>query len=201
MGVIGDEYDLSDLHHVHAIARAATAGIEIDEQVFGTLLMLQVDPTTMSTPFDYCNILAGRTLLLQVQDVALIYVIDDCGATADMLSDQLKTLPDPVSEIQLREVYARYLSANIHIKNRPIFRTEFSGLKGKPRIRVELPNLEIHDYEPSVFGRMFVGALGNLSESIEVDGQKGDAAIKIIATGQVSFLFGKNGEVINQKPT
>jgi hypothetical protein len=200
VGVIGDHYELSELHHVHAVARAATAGVQVDEGVFGTLVILRLDPSEKDVAFDYCDNLAGRTLLLQVKDVALIYVLDDCGATAGMLSEQLMTLPDPLSEIQLREVYARHLAANIHIKESPTFRTEFVGTKGKPRISVELPELNIHDYEPTIFGRMFAGALGNYSDLIMVDGKTGEEALEAIATGHVSFLFDEHGNVKESKP-
>ncbi|MFB9983867.1 hypothetical protein ACFSQQ_04555 [Mesorhizobium kowhaii] len=195
LGVIGDEYELSDLHHIHAIARAETAGIEIDDRVFGTLMILKIDPSLGGDPFDYCDNLAGRTLLIQIYDIALIYVIDDCGATAGMLSEQLKSMPNPISEIQLREVYARHLAANIHIKKRPTFRTELVGHGGHPRITVTLPNFEIHPFEPSIFGRVLVGALGNLTEGIVVDGKTGSAALDIVATGRVSFLFDETGAV------
>jgi hypothetical protein len=121
MGVIGDEFELGGLHHIHAVSRAATAGVEIDNQVFGTLAVLKVDPSAKHVAFDYCDNLTGRTLLIQVHDIALIYVLDDCGATAGILSEQFKSLPDPISQIQLREVYARHLAANIHIKESPTF--------------------------------------------------------------------------------
>lgn len=193
--MIGEHYDLNDLHHVHAVARAATAGVQVDEKVFGTLILLRLDVFEEGVAFDYCDNLAGRTLLLQVKDVALIYVLDDCGATGGMLSEQLKTLPDPLSGIQLREVYARHLAANIHIKESPTFRTEFLGTNGKPRISVELPELNIHHYEPAVFGRMFAGALGNYSKIIMVDGKTGEEAMEAIATGFVSFLFDEQGNI------
>ncbi|MFL5287313.1 MAG: hypothetical protein ACJ8AW_41655 [Rhodopila sp.] len=81
---------------------SATAGIEIDDQVFGTLLILQVNHSSREVAFDYCDSLIGRSVLPQVKDIALIYVLDDFGATARMLSDQLATLPRRVSQIQLR---------------------------------------------------------------------------------------------------
>ncbi|WP_193178405.1 hypothetical protein [Oricola nitratireducens] len=196
-GMIGDQYELSELHHIHAVARAATAGVQIDRDVYGTLVILQLDASKKETPFDYADNLAGRTLLIQIKDIALIYVLDDCGATGGMLSEKLKKLPHPISAIQLREVYARHLTANIHIKKSPKFRTEFFGPDKKPRITVDLPVLEIYDYEPSIFGRMFAGALGNLAEGIIVDGRSGKEALEIIATGRVSFLFDEEGEVRN----
>jgi hypothetical protein len=197
LGMIGDEYELSQLHHIHAVARAATAGVEIDDQVFGTLVVLKVDPAPSAkhVAFDYCDNLTGRSLLIQVHDIALIYVLDDCGATAGMLSEHLESLPDPVSQIQLREVYARHLAANIHIKEIPTFRTEFIESDGHPRITVILPKLDFHEYQPSIFGRMLAHAIGSLAESIIVDGKTGEAAFDIVATGRVSFLFDENGAV------
>ena len=195
LGMIGDEYELSELHHIHAVARAATVGVEIDDQVFGTLVVLKVAPSAKNIAFDYCDSLPGRSLLIQIYDIALIYVLDDCGATAGMLSEQLKNLPNPISQIQLREVYARHLAANIHIKESPIFRTEFVGPDGVPRITVSLPEFDMHEYEPSIFGRMFASALGSLAKIIVVDGKTGEAALDIVATGRVSFLFDENGAV------
>lgn len=198
-GVIGDHYELSELHHVHAVARAATAGVQVDERVFGTLVVLRISPTKKDVAFDYCDNLAGRTMLLQVNDVAMIYVLDDCGATSGMLSEQLKKLPYSLSELQLREVYARHLAANIHIKERPIFRTEFVSATGKPRISVELPELNIHNYEPEVFGRFFATALGNYSDALTVDGITGEEALDAIKSGHVSFLFDEHGNVKTQR--
>ncbi|RWI33315.1 MAG: hypothetical protein EOR30_32010 [Mesorhizobium sp.] len=195
LGVIGDDYDLNELHHIHAVARANTAGVDIDDKVFGTLVVLQVAPDAKPIAFDYCDNLAGRSMLLQIQDIALIYVLDDCGATAGMLSEQLKTLPDPISQIQLREVYARHLAANFHIKERPVFRTEFSGPDGRPRISATLPNLELLDYQPSVFGGLLAGVLEDFADMFTVDGESGAGALRIISTGRVSFLFDENGDV------
>lgn len=120
---------------------------------------------------DYCDNLAGRGLLIRIRDIALLHVIDDCGATMGMLSKKLEFVPHPISNIQLREVYAHYIAANLHIKERPEFRTEVPMGK-PPQISVELPELSVRDYELSVFGRLFAGALGNLIDGIVVDGKR-----------------------------
>ncbi len=192
-GFIGDNYDLHELHHVHAVARAVTAGIEIDQGVFGTLLILDVGSDAGA--FDYCDNLAGRTLLLQVNEMAFVHVIDDCGATSTMLKDQLAVLPHPINQIQLREVYARHLTANLHIVSSPTFATVISRETGLPRITVDLPEFEARDFEPTVFGRAFSGALGNLRTEIEIDGKRGDAAMAVIETGRVSSIFTDGGKV------
>jgi len=185
----GSTYDLHELHHVHALARAATVDIEIDERALGSLIILRVDTPNV---FDYCDNLAGRTLMLRVNDIALIYVLDDCGATIGMLSEKLKTVPDTLSDIQLREIYARYVAANLHIKSMPTFRTDFFGPSAKPRVSVELPDFEIYNYEPSVFGNVFANVLQNYKDNLIVNGKRGAKALDEIATGYISFLKESN---------
>jgi hypothetical protein len=131
-------------------------------------------------------------MLMRIKDLALLHIINDCGATAGMLSKKLEYIPHPISGIQLREVYAHYLAANIHIKDRPVFRTEFPL---PPKITVDLPELNFHPYEPQVFGKLFAGALGTMAENVVVDGKRGADALEIIATGNVSFIFDENGKI------
>ena len=192
---IGDSYELHELHHIHAVARAVTAGVEIDPDVLGTLVVLDV--ASLEEAFDYCDNLSGRTLLLQVNGTAFVYVIDDCGATSTMLQDQLKVLPHPLNRIQVREVYARYLTANMHIASMPTFGTIVSGETGQPRITVDLPEFKAHDFDPTLFGAMFRGSLANLAPLVEVDGKLGEAAIELIATGRVSALVDDHGNPRN----
>jgi hypothetical protein len=187
-GVIADEYDLHELHHIHAVARAATAGIGIDDKVFGSLIIIPLDVPENEKVFDYCDNLMGRTIMLRINDVALIYVLDDCGATIGMLSETLKELPDKLNDIQLREIYARYVAANIHIKSVPTFKTGLVGEDGKPFITVDLPNFEIHDYIPSVFGGVLANSLEIYKDILVINHKRGKEALNEIATGLVSFV-------------
>lgn len=196
LGTIGHQYDLNELHHVHAVARAATAGVKISRDVLGTLAVFQIEKSENDAAFDYCDNLQGLGLLLRIKDVALLHIIDDCGATTGMLSKKLDVLPYPMSDIQLREVYAHYIAANVHLKERPVFRTEMR-IGQPPQISVELPELAFHDYDPAVFGSLFAGALGNHLERVRVDGLAGEAAVEKIATGYVSFIFDKDGNLRN----
>ena len=118
---VGEFYDLHDLHHIHAIARASMANVHVEDDVFGTLNIFPKTHSDKDSTFDYCDNLMGRGLLLHIKDIAFVYIVDDCGATASMLSDRLAVLPERLSKIQLREIYARHLAANIHIKESPKF--------------------------------------------------------------------------------
>ncbi len=192
---IGDSYELQHLHHVHAVARAVTAAVDIDPKVFGSLHVLGL--VSSGDLFDYCDNLAGRTLLLQVNEIAFVYVIDDCGATSDMLVNQFEVLPHPLNRVQIREIYARRLAANLHIVESPTFSTVISRETGKPTIQVELPEYKIHDFEPALFGEVFRGALGDLAPHVQVDGKLGEAAIEIIASGRISSLVDNEGNPRN----
>ena len=194
-GMIGERYGLSDLHHVHAVARAATADIQIDERVFGSLLILKLDSSKKEVAFDYGDTLVGRTMFLQVKDVGLIYVFDDCRATIGMLSEKLKILPHPITGIQFREVYAHLCAANLHIKDHPKFRTDFIGLNGLPRISCEVPELNFNKHNPHIFGHLLAEAVYSFKNDLTVDGKTGDAALEIIARGHVSFIFDEEGNL------
>lgn len=194
LGMIGDHYDLHELHHIHAVARAATAGVVVNDNVFGTLAIFKVETSEDDDGFDYCDSLTGRGLLIRIRDIALMHILDDCGGTGGMLSKTLAVVPHPMSQLQLREVYSHHIAANVHIKNRPTFRTEVPFGK-PPQISVKLPDFELHEYDPTLFGRLFAGAIGNLVDNIIVDGVKGDEALTRIATGQVSFIFDEQGKL------
>lgn len=196
LGMIGEQYDLNELHHVHAVARAATAGVKVNDDVFGALAIFKIETPADDDGFDYCDSLIGRGLLLRIRDVAFLYIIDDCGGTIGMLSEKMAVIPHPISQIQLREVYAHHIAANVHIKERPVFRTEIPFGK-PPQISVELPPFDFHDYDPAVFGSLFAGVIGTLINRIKVDDLEGEDALDRIASGEVSFIFDENGNVRN----
>ncbi len=195
--VIGDQYDLGDLHHAHAVARAIYCGAEVDGKVFGSLVVLKLSEDKHLKSFDYCDNLAGRGILIQVNDIGLIYIVDDCGATSNMLSKQLEVIPSELNDFQLREIYARYVTANIHIKSKPEFYTNFLTKSGIPIISVNLPEFDVHEYVPEIFGNILAGCLGALASSVVVDGKVGEDALEVIRTGRVSFLFDGEGKLQN----
>lgn len=188
-GKIGDQYDLGDLHHIHALARARASGIEIDDNVFGSLLIFKTQPSHCPTTYDYCDNFFARTIYLRIKDTAIISVIDDCGATNGMLSKQLDTIPNPINEIQLREIFARYAAANVHVQSKPTFGTMFATKSGKPRIKVETPDLEIFEYNPNIFGKFFFDSLGEYRNKIIINGLCGEDIYDLILEGKVSVLF------------
>ena len=187
-GAIADQYDLGPLHHVHAVARAASVGLDISEDVLGTLVLIHIDDKADSPTFDYCDNLDGTTLLLRFRDIALIYVLDDCGGTSAMLSAQMERLPYPISELQVREVYARYLTANAHLRGRPTFYTEVNTELASAKIKASIPELDFHEFRPDVFGNFFVGAAGAYLETLRIDGLTREDAMEKLREGNFTLL-------------
>ncbi len=188
-GTIGDTYDLDVLHHVHAVARAMVAGVEIDTNVFGSLHIIKSAPQSTQL-FDYYDTLTGRAMLIRVNDIVIIYVLDDCGAVngnRGFMDKVLKSLPDQLSQIQLRELVAHYATANIHIKYRPIFKTNCYQFRN-PNISVDLPKCEFLEYDPLVFGDILAHALKDYQDNIKIDELSGKEALDKIKSGHVIFL-------------
>ncbi|MCF4097490.1 hypothetical protein [Maritalea mediterranea] len=194
--VIGDKHSLGELHHIHALARAGLFGISIDTKIFGSITIVRIDYSGEPT-FDYCDNLLGRGILLRVNDLAIIHTFDDCGAVSSMLEHQLAALNSPLSKLQLRELYARHLAANAHIKERPEFLTRIDPTNAEPIISANIPEeLTTYPYSPTIFGHFLAGSIGNHASSISIDGQTGGDALELIETGHVSFLFDEDGKFI-----
>lgn len=205
-GFIGDFHNLSDLHHIHAVARAGVTNLAIDSKVLGSIAIFkinnksecknQIKPRKKNSSdgmnFDYCDSTDSRCMLIQIKDIGIVYVVDDCCTTSHMLSNQLENVPNPISGIQLREIYARYATANLQIKERPVFKTLFPNGINPPRISVDLPELQWDDFNPLLFGQLLADALGDRIKVIEVDGKRGHDALDSILTGDVSFIFNNN---------
>lgn len=187
-GFIGDHFDLHDFHHIHAVSRALTADVAIENQVLGSLHVVRIDREDATPDFDYCDNLFGRTMMLQVNDFALIYVLDDCGGSISGFSKTFPSLPKLISGLGLRELYAHFATANLHIKHAPSFKTELIRSEG-PCITVDLPELEFHKYKPEVFGKLFRNVLGTYAGVVMVDGLVGERALDRLESGNVSFLF------------
>ncbi|MBA44032.1 MAG: hypothetical protein CMF62_08535 [Magnetococcales bacterium] len=188
--MLGSHYDLHELHHIHAVARSRIVGVHVSHGVFGSLNVLNTEKFDSSDMLDYCDGLAGRTVLLRVKDVALVYVLDDCGGCNSMLEHRLHTFI-PSNAIQLREIYAHYSAANIHLISRPEFGTEINKNTGQPRIVARKGALDYHDYNPTIFGEIFAHALEPYKYNIKVKGKTGEEALDEVRSGELSFLSGK----------
>lgn len=198
----GDEpisalYEWETLHHIHAVVRSLFTGASIHRDVFGSVFILpvkhEVDP-----PFDFVDLYASHTILISMDDWAILGVLNDSGGVMGMYADRVRRMTGPLSNIQLREVLAEIACLNLHISDRPRFRSEFDIEQETIGIVAQRPALAMDRLRAEVRGALLHRAVQDMLPYIRLPGvaqQDVEAAIK---SGQVSFLFDGQGEFIRQ---
>jgi hypothetical protein len=134
-------------------------------------------------------------MLLQVGEVTFIAVLNDSCIASNFLSPMLKLIAGPLAPLQLREVLARLAYANLLLKTRPAFGSEFlSG--GTYVIAAEIPDMiERDDADDAVFGKIFHSAAKDVIAGAPQPER--EELISRIESGRWSFLVDGQGKFIN----
>jgi hypothetical protein len=201
--VIGDIYDWSGLHHIHAVARAPYTRAALEHQVVGSLFFVEVDDAASADKWDLVDLTFTQTIAVRVGRLGIVAVLNDAGAAKSAWSHRLSVIDGPVTGAQFREIAAMFAVANEDILVRPTFGTlivegQWVLLFAKvPRI------LEMAEFNAEKFGQALLFALGNSLRTIEIDGSRDPEVVAgLIASGRVRFLtdedgsFRRHGDVI-----
>ncbi|OGN51653.1 MAG: hypothetical protein A2352_01695 [Caulobacterales bacterium RIFOXYB1_FULL_67_16] len=192
---IGDFYDWTDLHHVHAVARCSYTGAKLSPGVVGSLQVFEIEGALTGDAYDYLDFTFDQTVILRLGKVGIVATLNDSTAAERAWSHRLKLIDGPLTELQLREVGAMFALANRDLVYRPSFSTV--AVEGKwVLIQAHRPPLELPDMDPRAFGEALLFAVRNFvsSRAIEVDGTRDPEKVAAaIATGHVRFLTDADG--------
>jgi hypothetical protein len=163
-GKIADVYDWENLHHIHCVARSYLAGVDIDPEVIGSVLLLPAKDGPDGEQFDYGDNYHARTLLLRIGDIALFSVLNDARAVLQFRTDPeqaalgyplLTAITHALSPIQVREMMAELAYTNLRIEDRPKFLTVVDPTTEQAVIHAETPE----GYHLGAGDREFYGGL------------------------------------------
>ena len=90
-------------------------------EVIGSMLVLPAKVKAHFENFDYFDISIAKTMLLRMENTAIIIVLDDSGAALNLYYEELTKIGGPLSPLQLREIAARLAAINFHLTDRPKF--------------------------------------------------------------------------------
>lgn len=194
-GMIGDNYDWESLHHIHCIARSFYSNPKIESKVFSTFLILPCITHETDDPFDFGDLYSFNTIMLRLNDTAIIGVLtDSCGAY-NLLGDKLRNISGPLSQLQLREVFAMVAYANSKIKVRPKYYSEFNLQKGIHIILAKMPkSIDAEPVDNVSYGKILYYCTKDILSQIHDD--KIDSIKKQVQKGLWTFLFNENGDFI-----
>lgn len=198
---IADEYEWEHLHHIHSVVRCFYTGCFVEVEAIGSFLGIPVDAQESRDRFDYGDLYLAQTMLLRLDDTALLAVFDDSGGALNYFWQKIQKITGPVSGLQLREIMVELAFLNLHMKERPKFQTRADLVNGKCRIVGTRPKLDLVDMDRQVRGELLHNAVRHALPHIRVRGHTEDEILEAIKAGNFSFLFDDNGEFIEESWT
>jgi hypothetical protein len=190
---IGEVHDWGQLHHIHCMARSFYTGCELDSETMGSLLVIPAKVRPHFESFDYVDLSFAKTMLLRVDETAIIAVLDDSQAALSIFFDELDKIRGPLSPLQAREVAAHFASINIHLAERTEFRSEFEVSSEECRIVARRPKqLLLSKWDSEVLGEI----MHRICEEMLVGFSDKQETLQQIKTGTRTFLVDSNGDFV-----
>jgi hypothetical protein len=135
---------------------------------------------------------------MRMDDFALFVVFDDSCAVLHGLDNLLRKITGPLSQVQVRELAAHFACCNMHLENRPLFRTRVE--RGEPpRVSIEGfhdPSPQFAKRDNKIFGGFMEWVLGEFLPHIQVSGRSPEELPPLLRSGALSFMFNDNGDFI-----
>ena len=198
---IAEEYEWDLLHHIHSVVRCFFTGCFVEIEAIGSFLTIPVKAQASPDRFDFADLYLAQTMLLRVNDTAMLTVFDDSGAAMNFFWQKLEKINGPVSELQLREIMVELAYLNLHLKERPTFHTEFDLANEKCRIIGKRPKLALMDLNRQLRGQMLHHAVKYALPHIRMAGQTKEEMLEAIKAGNLTFLFNDDGAFIKDSFT
>jgi hypothetical protein len=194
---ISETYDWPTFHHLQCLARAHYSGAVIRDHVLGSMLLMEIEPDPGEEAFDLTSITDAFTLYLRAGDIALYAVFNDGRACVGAIDPVLVRITGMLNQLQARELAAELAAANMHLENRPDYRTLMSDADGADlQIVGEVdpggPRFVDKDYDVVGFYKHFL-----LQHAVRnVVGRTADESAALLRQNQLSFLFDEQGDFI-----
>lgn len=197
--VIGDFYDWSDMHHLHAVARSPFTKASLLPEAMGSIRVYEVTGELTNDGYDYLDFTFDQTVVVRLGRIGIVTTLNDSTAAESVWSDRLDLIDGPIAELQLREIGAMFALANRDLIDRPVFATLVYD-KAIVTIVGRRPSLRLKEFEPEAFGHALLFAVRNFvdAEAISVDGTRdAEKVAAAISSGSVRFLT-VDGKFIRQ---
>lgn len=188
---ISEIHSWDELHHLHCVARSFYSGAGLRPEVLGSLWVLPAKVRPHFERFDFIDLSVAQTMLLAVDDVAIITVLNDSQAVMTVAFDDLQQIGGPLSPIQLRELAARFAAINLQVEPRAQFVSEIDAIAEDYSISAVRPDeVQIRDWDGDLYGRIMHALTQDLTKIIK----NGDEILKHVRAGQYTFLRTPQGK-------
>ena len=189
---IGELHSWENLHHIHCVARSFYTGAELTIETIGSLLVLPAKVRSHFESFDYGDFSLGQTMLLRLDETAIIAVFNDSQAALSLYDKELTKIGGPLSPLQLREIAARLASINIQLTERPRFSSDIDLLREEYKIVAHRPNeLRLDNWDDKILGSIMHHVCAPI-----LTGSSDVQILENLKTGRYTFLVDEEGKFL-----
>jgi hypothetical protein len=191
---IGELHAWGDLHHIHCVARSFYTQCTLNAEICGSLLVLPAKIIPGVEACDYDDLSFAQTMLLRIDEIAVITVLDDSNALNSIQMSEQWKINGPLSPLQLREIAVRMAVQNLLLEKRPFFSSEMDLQHEECAIVAHRPP-DIRFVEPTaeneeLFGQMMQHHCGSMIP----EGPEKDYIMEQMGAGHYTFLLDERGE-------
>jgi hypothetical protein len=195
---IGDRYEWDDLHHLHSLVRSFYTGCRVEPKAVGCCLAVPVRTQVSQDKFDFGDLSFAQTMLLRLDDTALLTVFNDSGAVNGWCWQKLQKITGHLSDLQLREILVEFAYLNLHLKERPTFQTECDSLTETCRIVGHRGSLDLDPMDSRVRGKLLHHVFRDILPYTRNSQATNEEVLEAVKAGNFSFLFDEAGEFIEK---
>jgi hypothetical protein len=188
---IAELHSWDELHHLHCVVRSFYSGAKLDQEVLGSLAVFPAKVRQHFEGFDFIDLSIAQTMLLSVDDVAVVAIFNDSqAALSAAFKDLQRKIAGPLSPVQLREVAATLASINLHVEPRPQFFSQIDTSAGTYNIVAERSD-QVHtsawNYE--LHGRIMHALTKDMLKGMD----NHEELLNLVKSGRYTFLTTPNG--------
>jgi len=194
---ISETYDWGPMHHIWCVARSHYSQANINELVYGTMMVIPVVEEDSNCSFDYIDSHSSRVIAVKVGDYAIVAILDDAKFFSFVYEDFIDKIKGKrLSLIQLSEVVSRMCAVNTNIKNRPTFNSSIDT-QGEYKIGVEfngeakLNSLKDCVITPGNFLKYHIENRPDFNLNLSTN------ELELVEKNELTFLFDDNGDFLS----
>jgi len=118
------------------------------------MVLMEVSLDKIQDTFDDRDHLITQSIFMRFGDIGICVIFDDCCHTLAMIKDIIGT-PEKIGPLQCLQVLTDMQAAAIHLKNRPVFGTEFNTFNGEFTLRTDIPERPgVMKFNPQIRGNL-----------------------------------------------
>ena len=136
---ISDTYDWQDMHHIHCMIRKDYTNAIVDTKTIGSVFILPAIQHPSIEPFDFTDNKSGKAIMIRLDQFCIVCILNDSCGAYNLFLDEIAKIKGALTPFQLREIFTHMVYINMHLKERPIYYSEFLE-NGEYHIKAKVPD-------------------------------------------------------------